>query len=165
MNKWNINNPTKEGEYIVDLGANGIALGWWDGAIWLRMWGTEQLDVNGWITIPYRYNNEIILCAAIWYKEIEPRATHRPINTPGGVVLCGYRHGDIISQLMSLTGKKHHEMGESIQGFLTNKNRFVNRKEAAEIAYNAGQVNDRIRWYEMTDQDWKTRELFSEDLY
>ena len=99
-------------------------------------------------------NNEIILCAAIWYKEIEPRATHRPKNTPGGVVLCGYRHGDIISQVIALTGKRHHELGESIQGFLTNKNRFVNREEAARIfIQNGGELQYHIN------------ELFSEDLY
>lgn len=108
---------------------------------------------------------EKILCAAIWYKNIEPRAVHRPKNTPGGVVLCGYRHGNVISQVVALTNKKHHELGESVQGFLTNENRFVDRKEGAVIAYNAFQVNDRRRWYEMTDQDWKNRELYSEDLY
>ena len=97
---------------------------------------------------------ETILCAAIWYKNVEPRATHRPKNTPGGVVLCGYRHGDIISQVVSLTGKKHHELGESIQGFLTNKNRFVDRKEAAVIfTQNGGELH------------YTTDELFSEDLY
>lgn len=99
-------------------------------------------------------DNEIILCAAIWYKEIEPRAIHRPKNTPGGVVLCGYRHGDIISQVIPLTGKRHHELGESIQGFLTNKNRFVNREEAARIFIQNGR-----------ELQYHTNELFSEDLY
>jgi len=64
---------------------------------------------------------ENILCAAIWHKEVVPRATHRPINTPGGVVLCGFRHGDCISQVLSLTGERQFKLGEHIQGFLTNK--------------------------------------------
>ena len=31
-------------------------------------------------------NKEQILCAAIWLQEVE-RAAHRPINTPGGLLL------------------------------------------------------------------------------
>lgn len=97
--------------------------------------------------------NETILCAAIWYKKVE-RAFHRPVNTPGGVVLCGFRHGDIISQVQPLTGKKHYELGESVQGFLTSKNRFVDRKEAAEIhVRNGGKLN------------YHAANLFSEDIY
>ena len=46
------------------------------------------------------------------------------------------------------------EMGESVQGFLTDKNRFVDRKEGVEIhVLNGGKLN-----YSSTD-------LFSEDLY
>ena len=49
------------------------------------------------------YNmEERILCAAIWLKEVD-RAHHRPINTPGGVVVCGHRHGHCISQIVALT--------------------------------------------------------------
>ena len=97
------------------------------------------------------YKKEYILCAAIWYKEVNPRATHRPINTPGGVVLCGFRHGDIISQVLPLTG---NELGEHIQGFLTSKNRFVNREEGAEIFIkNGGKLKH------------SKNKLYSEDLY
>ena len=99
-------------------------------------------------------NEEQILCAAIWYKEVEPRATHRPINTPGGIVLCGYRHGDIISQVLPLTGERQFKLGEHIQGFLTNKNRFVSREEGAEIwIKNGGQLK------------YSVDKLYSEDLY
>ena len=45
------------------------------------------------------------------------------------------------------------EVGEYEQGFLTNKNRFVGREEAAIIAFDAKQI----------EQEKKT--LFSEDLY
>ncbi len=84
--------------------------------------------------------DERILCAAIWYKKVEPRASHRPINTPGGIVLCGFRHGDVISQVLPLTGKRQFELGEHVQGFLTNKNRFVDREEAWGIAEKQGQI-------------------------
>jgi hypothetical protein len=98
--------------------------------------------------------NEHILCAAIWYKEIEPIATHRPINTPGGVVLCGFRHGDIISQVLPLVGERQYVLGEHIQGFLTNKNRFVDREEGAEVFIKNGGI---LKYSET--------KLYSEDLY
>ena len=97
---------------------------------------------------------EKILCAAIWFKDIHPRATHRPKNTPGGVVLCGFRHGDIISQLTAMTNLRMADVGISIQGFLTNYNRFVDRLEGAEIFVQTGGELKHHR-----------TKLFSEDLY
>lgn len=100
-----------------------------------------------------KQNEEQILCAAIWLQEAE-RATHRPINTPGGVVISGFRHGNCISSIVALTGKRLHEHGEHVQGFLTNKNRFVDRKQGAEIwINNGGKLN------------YSSEELYSEDLY
>lgn len=97
---------------------------------------------------------EHILCAAIWYKEVTPRATNRPINTPGGVVLCGFRHGDVISQVLPLIEKRQFELGEHIQGFITSKNRFVDREEGAKIFIDCGGV---LKYSET--------KLYSEDLY
>lgn len=96
---------------------------------------------------------ERILCAAIWFKGFE-RPVHRPINTPGGVVLCGHRHGHVIGQFVSLTGKKMHEAGEYVQGFLTDRNRFLDRKEATKLW--VGQGNK---------LEYQDNQLFSEDLY
>jgi hypothetical protein len=98
-------------------------------------------------------NRERILCAAIWLKNIE-RAAHRPINTPGGVVFCGFRHGDCIAQIFAVTNKKLHLHGEHIQGFLTSKNRFVDREEGAEIWVNGG-----------GKLNYSGHLLYSEDLY
>ena len=98
---------------------------------------------------------EIILCAAIWFRDL-PRLKdnpHHPINTNHGIVFCGHRHGHIIAQLNCLLGKSQHELGESIQGFLTSKNRFIDRSEAAELFIKNG-----------GKPDFETR-LFSEDLY
>lgn len=96
---------------------------------------------------------EQIVCASIWLKDTE-RAFHRPINTPGGVVISGFRHGDCISQIVALTGKRLFEHGEHIQGFLTNTNRFVDRKEGAEIwIKNGGTLNH------------SKDKLYSEDIY
>tara|TARA_R110000782_G_scaffold29041_1_gene72507 strand:+ start:6215 stop:6520 length:306 start_codon:yes stop_codon:yes gene_type:complete len=100
-----------------------------------------------------KVKQEQILCAAIWLKSVE-RAAHRPINTPGGVVVCGFRHGNCISEIVALTGKRLHEHGEHIQGFLTNSNRFVDREEGAEIwVKNGGKLN------------YSKDKLYSEDLY
>ena len=56
--------------------------------------------------------------------------------------------------MVSITGLPQHKAGEEVQGFLTNKNRFVDRKEGLKIAQNAHQV--------ITDQ---SIQLYSEDLY
>jgi hypothetical protein len=44
-------------------------------------------------------------------------------------------------------------MNTEEQGFLTNTDRFVDRKEAGQIAFDAGQIKE------------ETKRLFSEDLY
>ena len=56
--------------------------------------------------------------------------------------------------MITMTGKRQSEAGEEIQGFLTSKNRFVNRKEGAQIHIaNGGKLN------------YSTHTLYSEDLY
>ena len=103
---------------------------------------------------------EYILCAAIWYKDFPVleilNSNLLPINCARGIVFCGHRHPHCIRQLNVVTNKKQSEVGEYVQGFLTNKNRFVDRKEGLAIADKAGQLNDRVT----------TRtQLYSEDLY
>lgn len=100
---------------------------------------------------------EKILCVAIHYffyegcfapigHSVKNRADYQ------GVVLCGYRHPQIISQFKALTGKSTGP-SNSTQGFLTSENRFVGRKEAAIIAFKANQIPN------------EKSELFSEDIY
>ena len=104
---------------------------------------------------------EYILCAAIWYKEIPLKKTIYgvlPKNCDKGLVITRYRHGHCMWVMGCLTGLRsvanaEDGVGEYVQGFLTNKNRFVDRKEAANIAFNSYQI----------DKDKK--ELYSEDLY
>jgi hypothetical protein len=98
---------------------------------------------------------ERVLCAAIWYPE-EKTAVHAPRNITGGVVLCGFRHGDIISQFSVLTDRRTH-ITPHTQGFLTSENRFVNREEAAIIAMKAGQLEN--------TGACRGGKLYSEDLY
>lgn len=107
-------------------------------------------------------NKEYILCAAVWYLElpmVKPNVLDnrgfRPYNVDKGVVFSGWRHGNCIYQMVAITGLRScpSESGPEIQGFLTNKNRFVDREEAAQIAFDAGQTETLLN------------RLFSEDLY
>lgn len=104
---------------------------------------------------------ERILCAAIWYKELPltysdfPSTHLLPVNCECGIVFCGLRHLQCLYQMIAMTGKKQHEVGEEIQGFLTSKNKFVDRKEGMKIALDANQV---INAYHGIA-------LYSEDLY
>jgi len=109
--------------------------------------------------------DEKVICSAIWYKDLplikpevlENRGYH-PYNVDRGIVFSGWRHGNCMYQMVAITGKRSVklEVGEIVQGFLTNKNRFVNRAEGAEIATKNGQIE--YLSYSKTD-------LYSEDLY
>lgn len=87
---------------------------------------------------------EYILCAAI-YNPGETDMGGHPL------IYCGFRHHNILWQSTEVSRKIGH------QGFLTSTGRFVNRKEAFNIAETANQLNDRNRF--------NNRTLFSEDLY
>lgn len=94
---------------------------------------------------------EKILCAAILAVKRHPEA---PVPFDGHFdiwdVETGYRHSDILIKNHGWV-QKH----PNAQGFLTSYGRFVNRKEAKEIAEQAGQLpNGTI-----------SNVLTSEDLY
>ena len=108
----------------------------------------------------YDKSIERILCAAIWYKDFPikmkiPSSLIRPYNCDRGIVFAGHRHPHCMYQGVAILGKPQHELGEEVQGFLTNLNRFVDRYEAAKIAID----NKQIDKLEFGDK------LFSEDLY
>lgn len=110
--------------------------------------------------------NEKILCAAVWYKDI-PLALYNlpnqnPVNVDHGAVFCGYRHCHCMYTMTAVTGLRSVEFGEDSvgdfeEGFLTSKNRFVDRVEGLEIALREGQVLDL--------SDVRGDRLHSEDLY
>lgn len=105
--------------------------------------------------------DEYIVCAAIWwidYPIIEDIDSARPANCDTGIVFCGHRHHNCLHLQHAITGKASYVMGKSIQGFLTSKNRFVDRKEALEIALKADQINKNELGNPLIG-------LFSEDLY
>lgn len=128
-------------------------------------------------------DKEYVLCAAIHYDNGLKYTFHDVYGIDTGFVLCGYRHPHILSVLPTnpyyLKGmfddgnadaiQKYEELNvkygwqedsltrcKTIQGFVTNKGRFVNRKEAFQIALNAGQIDE---------TNGVNGELFSEDLY
>ena len=103
---------------------------------------------------------EKILCASIWFKDLPttvddiPSSLLRPINCDRGIVFCGHRHPHCLYQMVAITGKSSYEAGDSEQGFLTNLNRFVDRKEGGQIHItNGGKLN------------YSDTTLYSEDLY
>jgi hypothetical protein len=100
--------------------------------------------------------DEKIVCAAIWYKE-QTTAKILPNNIKEGIVVGGLRHSYCIATFVALTGKRSvlPECGEYVQGFLTTKDRFVDRNEAMGIAKASGQVTSKQSF----------EELYSEDLY
>jgi hypothetical protein len=91
---------------------------------------------------------EFIICAAIQIVET-------------GKIYYGHRHNHCIT---AMTGElswtmNRQEMSkvEDIQGFITNQNRFVDRKEALIIALENNQVRD--------ISQIRGDNLYSEDLY
>jgi len=80
---------------------------------------------------------------------IKEKIAHAAIKRNDGIISTGKSHYAIISTspIGTCKGKK------AKQGFLTNKNRFVDRKEAIQIAYNAKQVKKKSRIL-MSEQIW-----------
>jgi hypothetical protein len=99
---------------------------------------------------------ETIICSAIYYNDGFNHA-HTPTNIELGYVICGFRHSNCIS-IFALKNfpydKESMELKKtSIQGFLTNQNRFVGREEASQIAFDSGQIKQHVI------------SLYSEDIY
>ena len=89
---------------------------------------------------------EYILCAAIWFDDGN-KYPHQPKNIDIGLVFCGYGHANIFQQIGGTMGERR-DLGirEREQGFLTSKNRFVDRKEAAKIAIKCGQI-EKVKYF------------------
>jgi hypothetical protein len=101
------------------------------------------------------YGTEKILCAAIHYENL-PKPVHSVKNKDKGLTLCGHDHAAIIGLCTVLLNKKQHELQPYEQGFLTSENRFVDRKEAWEIAVRAKQL--------MNVKNLNGGTLYSEDI-
>lgn len=95
---------------------------------------------------------ERVLCAAVW---VDDRVSHPYQPKATGVVLSGHRHHQVLIHASLLRGVDRYT--EKVQGFLTDRGRFVDRAEAFELALAAGQLEGR--------KIHRPGELYSEDLY
>ncbi len=82
---------------------------------------------------------------------------HQPKNIETGVVICGRRHHNCVV-IKSMTDVLYTT--PYTQGFVTSKDRFVDREEGALIALAANQVQE--DYFEL---DYEVPCLISEDLY
>ena len=128
-------------------------------------------------------SKEYIICAAIHYDNGKEYSHQYIYGIKTGFVLGGYRHPNIVACLPTniyfekledysnsfavkwSRGKRDsegnilpdaEENGKTYQGFITSLGKFVNRKEAAIIALNCGQI-DKLKFSDQV--------LYSEDLY
>lgn len=90
---------------------------------------------------------EYILCAAYHFKNGK-KYEEQPVNIKSGFVSCGFRHGHA-----AIIGYEIDKECKTIDGFLTSKNRFVNRRQASKIAFKSRQIQVNLGI------------LISEDLY
>jgi hypothetical protein len=96
---------------------------------------------------------EFIICAAIYCQD-NKKHREQPSNIETGFVICGRRHSDVFALLEALGVKFKDYSEEKLKdGFMTSKNRFVDRAEAAQVATKAGQLTKKLDW------------LQSEELY
>ena len=104
---------------------------------------------------------EKIVASAI---KFQPKDSNFP------VIVVGRRHCDCFEWMF-----KHHveyDKQTHVQGFMTNRSRFVDRYEAAEIAWRERQVLEESDVYQKMYNDYcdngeltKAYQLFSEDLW
>lgn len=102
-------------------------------------------------------SDERVLCAAIWYKNGK-KYPHMPKNVDSGIMVSGNGHSICNTLLKTMFPNReyitdNHDGKTTIQGFITSHRRFVDRTEAAEIAFKIGQIPNPIKI------------LYSEDLY
>lgn len=107
-------------------------------------------------TLPYGTSNlpERIVCAATDYDK---------------VLLVGVRHGsadmfNVWDYVETHNPQFFDDLDQKAQGFITNKGRFVDRKEAWKIALEQRQIV-RLVGSQSVDNSFEDTELFSENLY
>lgn len=90
---------------------------------------------------------EIVICAAVRAKD--------------GFIYRGHRHGHALYKpygLQGVPGYENERPHGDDQGFITSRNRYVNRKEALELQLAAGIKS-------VDPGGYRGGELYSEDLY
>jgi hypothetical protein len=110
----------------------------------------QQLTENKALHIAHVMPTVYVVCSAIHYED-NCKHVHQPKNIETGFVICGQRHHNCFMTVHILNQKLPNY--KQTQGFLTSDNRFLDRKEAGELAYSCGQIKS------------PTKMLFSEDIY
>lgn len=130
-------------------------------------------------------SKEYIICAAVWYQDgtEAPRGLIAQ-NIDSGVVIGQWRHGNCInvratnplwnskklSERINRNEKENPmtEIGPDIytkvDGFITSYGRFVDRWQGMEIAYEAGQVDEKRAKKKKYDGEKYTSEEFQKQV-
>lgn len=112
---------------------------------------------------------EYILCAAIHFNDGKEHV-HQPVNISSGFVVVGRRHHNCYGTLASIglaicledrVRMMVNKADRDHQGFITNLNRYVDRKEGWKIAKAAGQIKIGFEASESGEDSI----LISENLY
>lgn len=93
---------------------------------------------------------EICICAAVRAED--------------GLIIRGHRHAHAMWTLQAIPGYERERPYGDNQGFITSKNRYVNRKEGYEIQKAAG-IPSALEGTVHADAAFAGGELYSEDLY
>ena len=98
-----------------------------------------------------------IVAAAIKFK---------PKDSEYYQIMCGKRHCNVL-ELMYKHGLDYHKVG-AVQGFLTEDDQFLDRYDAARMAYMTGQLSKDTELWQKMERDKDeiyAHPLFSEDLW
>jgi len=113
--------------------------------------------------------NEYILCAAVHINDGNEHE-HQPVNIKTGFVVTGRRHHNCyatfasIAKAINLEGLIKNLIEKTDrdgQGFITNLNRYVDRKEGWKIAKESGQIKIGLE----ASDNGEDSILISENLY
>ena len=94
---------------------------------------------------------EYVMCAANWVDDGK-EYNLQPYNVATGIVFCGWRHSCIFAQYAREYPYKDY-CRQTTQGFLTTKNRFLNRDEALKLVIENGQLPGKIIGGVLTSED------------
>lgn len=94
---------------------------------------------------------EFVMCAANYYDDGKDHL-YQPYNIDKGFVVCGWRHSCCGSTYMALNPQAER-WDNCQQGFLTNKNRFLTRKEAYKLVLENGQLQHKLIGGILTSED------------
>ena len=94
---------------------------------------------------------EYVMCSANYYDDGKDHH-FQPYNIDKGFVVCGWRHACCGMSYMA-ANKDADRWDDCVQGFLTTKNRFLNRDEALELVKNNGQLTKPLLGSELTSED------------